>query len=315
MEHERRAAPFEEQLERASWIRRMFEEGARLKAERGAENVFDFTLGNPDLEPPRGRARGAARGGGVGSGPARPRLHAQRRLSRTCGRRSRDRLARATGLPYTADHVLMTVGSSGAINTVLKAMLDPGDEVIVLVPYFPGVSLLHRESRRAWWCRWKRTATSSRISDRIAAAITPRTQGASSSTRPTTRPARSIPAETLRGTGRDAGTAPGSVDRDHRRAVPRHRVRRRGRRPRQRRSSNARVIADSWSKSMAIAGERIGYLAIFAAARRVGRAAQRLHVHQSHPRLHQRAGDLAAGRSRSRRSPGGCGRLSGASAI
>ncbi|MCX6635059.1 MAG: pyridoxal phosphate-dependent aminotransferase, partial [Acidobacteria bacterium] len=41
-----------EQLERASWIRRMFEEGARLKAERGAENICDFTLGNPDLDPP-----------------------------------------------------------------------------------------------------------------------------------------------------------------------------------------------------------------------------------------------------------------------
>ena len=41
-----------EQMERASWIRRMFEIGARMKAERGAENVFDFTLGNPEVEPP-----------------------------------------------------------------------------------------------------------------------------------------------------------------------------------------------------------------------------------------------------------------------
>ncbi len=41
-----------EQLERASWIRRMFEEGIRLRRERGAENVFDYTLGNPDVEPP-----------------------------------------------------------------------------------------------------------------------------------------------------------------------------------------------------------------------------------------------------------------------
>ena len=39
-------------LERSSWIRRMFEEGARLKKERGAENIFDFTLGNPEVEPP-----------------------------------------------------------------------------------------------------------------------------------------------------------------------------------------------------------------------------------------------------------------------
>ncbi|HEY5285057.1 MAG TPA: pyridoxal phosphate-dependent aminotransferase, partial [Polyangia bacterium] len=40
------------QLERASWIRRMFEEGARLKKELGEANVFDFTLGNPEVEPP-----------------------------------------------------------------------------------------------------------------------------------------------------------------------------------------------------------------------------------------------------------------------
>jgi aspartate aminotransferase len=40
------------QLENASWIRRMFEEGTRLKRERGADAVFDFSLGNPDVEPP-----------------------------------------------------------------------------------------------------------------------------------------------------------------------------------------------------------------------------------------------------------------------
>src|SRR5262245_33469132 len=39
-------------LTKASWIRRMFEEGARLKQERGADKVFDFTLGNPEIEPP-----------------------------------------------------------------------------------------------------------------------------------------------------------------------------------------------------------------------------------------------------------------------
>ena len=41
-----------EQMEHASWIRRMFEIGARMKRERGEDNVFDFTLGNPDGEPP-----------------------------------------------------------------------------------------------------------------------------------------------------------------------------------------------------------------------------------------------------------------------
>jgi aspartate aminotransferase len=46
------ARTIQEQLERASWIRRMFEEVVRPKPARGAENVFDFTLGNPDLDPP-----------------------------------------------------------------------------------------------------------------------------------------------------------------------------------------------------------------------------------------------------------------------
>src|ERR1035438_8386555 len=41
-----------EQMERASWIRRMFEIGIQLRKERGASNVFDFSLGNPDVEPP-----------------------------------------------------------------------------------------------------------------------------------------------------------------------------------------------------------------------------------------------------------------------
>ena len=39
-------------MQKASWIRRMFEEGARLKTEHGPENVFDFSLGNPVVEPP-----------------------------------------------------------------------------------------------------------------------------------------------------------------------------------------------------------------------------------------------------------------------
>ncbi|MCX6633424.1 MAG: pyridoxal phosphate-dependent aminotransferase, partial [Candidatus Solibacter sp.] len=46
------AKTIEAQLERASWIRRMFEEGILLRRERGAENVFDFSIGNPEVEPP-----------------------------------------------------------------------------------------------------------------------------------------------------------------------------------------------------------------------------------------------------------------------
>ena len=49
------------QLENASWIRRMFEEGVRLKRERGADAIFDFSLGNPDVEPPPEKSKIADR--------------------------------------------------------------------------------------------------------------------------------------------------------------------------------------------------------------------------------------------------------------
>ena len=41
-----------EKLEKSSWIRKMFEEGLRMKQEHGADNVFDLSLGNPVVEPP-----------------------------------------------------------------------------------------------------------------------------------------------------------------------------------------------------------------------------------------------------------------------
>ncbi len=123
-----------EQLERASWIRRMFEEGSQLKAERGPENVFDFTLGNPIVEPPaqvtsmlrRIAAEDPPRGHGYMPNAGYPAVREA----------IADRLSGSTGLPFTRDHILMTVGSAGAINTVLRAILDPGDEVIVPMPCF-----------------------------------------------------------------------------------------------------------------------------------------------------------------------------------
>jgi aspartate aminotransferase len=129
------AHTIQEQLERASWIRRMFEEGARLKAERGADQVFDFTLGNPDLDPPAAVLDALQ----DDVSRRRPGIHGYMNNAGYTDVRAAmaARLSAATGLRYTSDHVLMTVGSSGAINTVLKAMLDPGDEVIVLAPYFP----------------------------------------------------------------------------------------------------------------------------------------------------------------------------------
>jgi len=123
-----------DQLEHASWIRRMFEEGARLKRERGVENVFDFTLGNPDLEPPPaviGSAIACLQEGRPGSHAYMPNTGFPEVRQKIA-----ERLSAATRLRYTEQHVIMTVGAAGGLNTVLKAILDPGDEVIILAPYF-----------------------------------------------------------------------------------------------------------------------------------------------------------------------------------
>src|SRR5271157_1080885 len=100
-----------EQLERASWIRRMFEEGARMKRERGEENVFDFTLGNPDGEPPEEVIRALRRA--VDRNP--PRSHAYMPNAGFAAVREviAGELAGQTGLAYTADHIFMTVGAAG----------------------------------------------------------------------------------------------------------------------------------------------------------------------------------------------------------
>jgi aspartate aminotransferase len=121
-------------LKKASWIRRMFEEGARLKQERGADKVFDFSLGNPEIEPPPAVLAAARRV----LESKDPHLHAY--MPNAGHPKVREAIARrvsaATGLAYTANHILMTVGAGGALNTVLKALLDPGDEVITVAPFF-----------------------------------------------------------------------------------------------------------------------------------------------------------------------------------
>lgn len=162
-----------EQMEHASWIRRMFEIGARLKRERGEENVFDFTLGNPDGEPPAEVIATLQRV----VQENRPRSHAympnagfpvvREVLAR--------KLAAETGLSYTADHMLMTVGASGAINVLLKSLLDPGDEVMVLAPFFPEYQFYIENHAGRMVLVETDDAFQPRV-ERMAAAITPRTK-------------------------------------------------------------------------------------------------------------------------------------------
>lgn len=125
-------------VQKASMVREMFYEGIRLKELHGESKVFDFSLGNPDLKPPerlkeRLEALAAADdGSGHGympnSGYLATREAVARRLDQTIGRNMPEAI--------TPDLVVMTVGAAGAMNVILKCILDPGSAVVCLAPYF-----------------------------------------------------------------------------------------------------------------------------------------------------------------------------------
>lgn len=122
-------------LERASWIRKMFEEGARLKAEFGADKVYDFSLGNPDLPPPaavgqglRDLAAAADRPFALGYMPNAGYDDARGKLA--------EHLSREQEAPLAAGDLVLTCGAAGGLNALLRAVLEPGDEVLAPAPFF-----------------------------------------------------------------------------------------------------------------------------------------------------------------------------------
>jgi aspartate aminotransferase len=119
---------------RSSWIRKMFEEGAKLKAQYGAENVFDFSLGNPDLVPPPefdASLEKVVRDHGKGVHAYMPNGGYPHVKEAVAGQISIEQETTLSG-----DDILMTCGAAGGLNVTLKAILNPGEEVIVLAPFF-----------------------------------------------------------------------------------------------------------------------------------------------------------------------------------
>ncbi len=121
-------------MSKSSMIRKMFEEGIRLKKLYGADNVYDFSLGNPNVEHPdefKKELIDLARqiiplkhGYTPNAGYPETRQAIAQKITKT------------TGVKMTVDHVIMSCGAGGALNVIFKALLDPGDEVIVLKPFF-----------------------------------------------------------------------------------------------------------------------------------------------------------------------------------
>jgi len=245
------------QLENASWIRRMFEEGARLKRERGADAIFDFSIGNPDVEPPPAvldalqRVVASKRPGSHGymPNPGYPEIRETVAA----------KLRKETGLNFTAEDVFMTVGSAGACNVILKSILDPGDEVIVLMPCFSEYQFYIANHSG---CMVPVETDASFLPDveRIGAAITPRTRAIILNT-PNNPTGRVYPESVLRdlqGLLTRVGQPITVISDEPYKAF----VFDGQRQPEVASFIANTAICNSWSKSLGLAGERIGYLAL-----------------------------------------------------
>ena len=122
-------------VEAASMIRKMFEQGIQLREKYGADKVFDFSLGNPDVPPPLAVKQTLIElinsktiSHGYMPNPGFP--HVRQAVA--------DYLNKEYHMALTLDLIVMTVGAAGALNDTLKALVNPGEDILVPAPYFVG---------------------------------------------------------------------------------------------------------------------------------------------------------------------------------
>jgi aspartate aminotransferase len=228
-----------------------------MKRELGEENVFDYSLGNPDVEPPaqvldalqRVMARQRPKAHGYMPNAGYPEVR-----EAVAGRLRRD-----TGQNYTASDVFMTVGAAGACNVILKSLLDPGDEVIVLLPHFPEYAF-YISNHAGRMVQVETDAAFLPDVDRIADAITPRTRAILLNT-PNNPTGRVYPENILRDLNDLLARIPQPItvvsDEPYKALVFDGK-----RQPEVASLIAPSAVCYSWSKSQAVAGERIGYLAL-----------------------------------------------------
>ncbi len=121
-------------MTQASFIRKMFEEGIRLKRQYGADRVFDFSLGNPNLDPPaavKERLCELAAAEIPGKHGYMPNAGYPETRAAVAAELSASR-----GVALAADQIVMTCGAGGALNVILKTILNPGEEVVMPAPFF-----------------------------------------------------------------------------------------------------------------------------------------------------------------------------------
>lgn len=198
-------------MERASWIRKMFEAGIILKQQYGEDAVCDFSLGNPDLPAPaavgdglRAMADRAGEPFAFGYMPNGGYAWARQKLA--------THLSAEQGVSLTGDDVVLTCGAAGGLNAFFRAVLDEGDEVLSMAPYFVEYGFYVENHGGVFRTVKTLPDTFGLDLDAIELAMTPPVRARSSSTRPTTRPGPCIPVPNSKGLPTSShGPAPATV--------------------------------------------------------------------------------------------------------
>ena len=122
-------------IENSSIIRAMFEEGKKLSAIYGEENVFDYSLGNPNVEPPEEIKKAII---DIINEEPQNLVHGYMNNSGYEDVRSEiaEFINKKNNTNLTKDNIIMTCGAAGGLNVILKTLLNPEDEVIVIAPFF-----------------------------------------------------------------------------------------------------------------------------------------------------------------------------------
>ncbi len=119
----------------SSVIRAMFEEGKKLAAQYGAENVYDFSLGNPSVEPPK-QVKQAI----VDVVNTEDSMEVHGYMNNSGYESVREAIAKSLNMKFNTafsqNNIIMTVGAAGGLNVILKTLLNPGEEVVTFAPYF-----------------------------------------------------------------------------------------------------------------------------------------------------------------------------------
>jgi aspartate aminotransferase len=255
------AQAVQDALASSSMIRKMFEEGGRLKQQYGADKVFDFSIGNPDLDPPPAFHR-------VFTELAREDAKGSHGYMPNAGYPEvREALAKKASLEQGAaldgSLIVMAVGAAGGLNVVCKTILNPGDEVVVSRPYFMeykayvgnhGGRLVEVDALEDF--NLDLTAIGAALTEKTAAVLI------NSPHNPTGRvyPRRTIEAlaDLLRNHGRKSGRFPYLIADEPYREI----VYTPSGVPPILSAYEESMAVTSYSKSLSLPGERIGYIAV-----------------------------------------------------